>query len=189
MTTDDCSRAWAAALGAAMLGLGLGVGVAEAQPATSRAAATAAARPLSEADSKAGEELQAAQTRLDVAGARVMAASPDGRRRVAETIARSLGVPDKAVSELRARRVSYGEATVTLAVSQHLLRRERGLTQAQAIERIAALRRSHGWGVVGRDLGVRLGDVVGDVKKVDAQLAKLDSTRTARVPGPARPVR
>lgn len=186
---------------AAAVGLVLVAGAVHAQPTrpqTAPKAPTAAGQPLGEAERTAVEELQAAQKQLDTDGARVLAASPDGRRRVADAIARQLGVPEKLVNELRARRMGYGEATITLALAQQLLKRERGLTLQQAIDRVLALRASHGWGVVARDLGLKLGDVVSDVKRADKQLAKLDAVRTARaekqertaVPGkPARPDR
>lgn len=190
MKTRDPLRFWGAALGAAVVGLTLAVAAVQAQPAKPQTAPkpsrAAAAKPLTEAESKLVDDLAKEQRQLDTDGARVMAASPDGRRRVAATIARQLNVPDKVVNDLRARKMGYGEVTIALALSQQLMKRET-LTQPQAIDRIVSLRKSgHGWGVVARDLGLKLGDVISDVKKTDKQLAKLDTVRIARAARPEK---
>jgi hypothetical protein len=172
-----------------MFALALAVAAAQAQPAKPQTApksqtppkAQPAVKPLTEAERKTVDELQAEQKQLDTNGARVMAATPDGRRRVAETIAKQFNVPDKLVNELRARKMGYGDVTVTLALSQQLMKREKTLSQQQAVDRIVGLRKSsQNWGVIARELGLKLGDAVSDVKKMDKQLAKLDTVKMAK---------
>jgi hypothetical protein len=105
---------------------------------------------------------------------------------VAETIARSLGVSGKVVNDLRGRRLTYGDVTIALSLSQQLVKRERGLGQSQALDRLVALRKAgQGWGVVARDLGLKLGEVIGDIKRTDRELTKLDTIRLARKERPA----
>ena len=188
MRTADPMRFWGMTLGVAVVGVALAVAAVRAQPARPQ---TAAAKPqtvvakapgakaLTDAERKTVEELLAEQKRLDSGSARVMAATPDGRRRVTETIARQFGVADKVVDELRARKMGYGEASITLALSQQLMKT--GLTQQQAIDKVVGMRKSGmGWGVVARDLGLKLGRVISDVKRADAQLVKLDAVNPAK---------
>lgn len=140
----------------------------------------ASAKPLTGAERKTSEELWVEQKQLETVGARVAAATPDGRRRVAETIAKQFNVPEKLVDDLRGRKIGYGELTVAMALSQQLIKRDK-VTQQQALEKVLGLRKSgHGWGVIARDLGLKLGDAVIAVKKTDKQLAKLDTGKTIK---------
>jgi hypothetical protein len=140
----------------------------------------ASAKPLTDAERKTSEELWVEQKQLQTVGARVAAATPDGRRRVAETIAKQFNVPEKLVNDLRGRKIGYGEITVAVALSQQLIKRDK-VTQQQALEKVLGLRNSgHGWGVIARDLGLKLSDAVNAVKKTDKQLAKLDTGKTTK---------
>jgi hypothetical protein len=125
------------------------------------------------------EELWVEQKKLDTDSGRVKAATPDGRRRVAETIAKQFNVPEKLVNDLRGRKVGDGEITAALALSQQLMKHDK-VTRQQALDRIFAARKSgQGWGAIARSLGLKLGDVVTDVKKTDKQLAKLATVKVA----------
>jgi hypothetical protein len=84
------------------------------------------------------------------------------------------------VNDLRAKKMGYGEVSIALALSQQLMRRERALTQQQALDKVLASRKSGGWGGVARDLGLKLGQVVSEVKAADKQVAKLDVVKAAR---------
>ena len=138
------------------------------------------AKPLTDAERKTSEELWVEQKHLETVGARVATATPDGRRRVIETIAKQFNVPEKLVSDLRGRKIGYGEITVAVALSQQLMKRDT-VTQPQALEKVLGLRTSgHGWGVIARDLGVKLSDAVSAVKKTDKQLAKLDTVKLTK---------
>ena len=81
--TQGRIRFWGSALGVLVFGLA----VTSAMAQTSSRPSTAAARPLTAAERRTVEELEAARKQFDTAAARVMAASPHGRRRVAEAIA------------------------------------------------------------------------------------------------------
>ena len=188
MSTPDSIRLWVMTLGVAVTGVALAVAAVRAQPVRPQtpalkpqtvAAKAPATKPLTDAERETVQELQAAQKRLDSDSARVMAATPDGRRRVTETIAGQFGVADKVVDELRARKMGYGEVSITLALSQQLMKT--GLTQAQAIDKVVGMRKSGmGWGGVARDLGLKLGRVISDVKRADTQLVKLDAVNAAK---------
>ena len=136
---------------------------------------------MSEAERRLAAELQEAQKRFDTGGARVMAATPGGRRRVPEAIARHFGVAEKSVVELRAKRMTYGEVSVALSLSRQWTARDRTLTARQSLDRIVALRKTHEWVAVARQLNLRLEDVIGDLKTAEKQLAKLDPVTAARV--------
>jgi hypothetical protein len=139
----------------------------------------AAVQPLTVAERKVSEELWVEQKKLDTDSGRVKAATPDGRRRVAETIAKQFNVPEKLVNDLRGRKVADGEITAALALSQQLMKHDK-VTRQQALDRILAARKSgQGWGAIARSLGLKLGDVVTDVKKTDKQLAKLATVKVA----------
>ena len=111
--------------------------------------------------------------------ARVTAATPEGRRRVAGTIARQLGVPEKLVEDLRSRNVAYGEITVALALSQPLMKRDK-VTRQRAVDSILELRKAgQGWAAIARELDLKLTTALAAVKKADQQLATTD-TGTAK---------
>jgi hypothetical protein len=139
-----------------------------------------AARPLTEAERKVSEELWAEQKKLDTDSARVVSASSDGRRRVAETIAKQFDVPEKVVTDLRGRKLAYGDITAALALSQQMMKRDK-VTRQQALDNILAARKSgQGWAALARDRALKLAAVVGEVKKTDKQLAKVLVAKAAR---------
>jgi len=88
-----------------------------------------------------------------------------------------MDVSDKLVSDLRGRKLGYGELTVALGLSRQLMKRDK-LTQQQALDRVLTPRRAgQGWGAIARDLGVKLDDVLSDVRKTDKRLAKLEPAK------------
>ena len=198
METRDPIRFWGGAIGAVALGLAIVVAVVLAQKPKSDMAgrsqpvaraqsagrqqtvakvqavakAPAAVKPLSQAERKMSEELWVEQRKVD-SDTRATAATPDGGKRIAEAIAKQMDVTDKLVTDLRGRKLGYGEITVALAVSRQLMKRDK-LTQQQALDRVLGPRRSgQGWGAIARDLNVKLDDVLSDVRKTDKRLAKL----------------
>jgi hypothetical protein len=198
METRDPIRFWGGAIGAVALGLAIVVAVVVAQKPKSDMAGRsqpvakaqsagksqtvakvqavaktpAAVKPLSQAERKMSEELWVEQRKVD-SDTRATAATPDGRKRIAEAIAKQMDVTDKLVTDLRGRTLGYGEITVALAVSRQLMKRDK-LTQQQALDRVLGPRRSgQGWGAIARDLNVKLDDVLSDVRKTDKRLAKL----------------
>lgn len=198
METRDPIRFWGGAVGAVALGLAIVVAVVLAQkpkssdmagktqPARTQSAAKpqmvakaqavtkapAAAKPLTPAEKKISEELWIEQRKVD-SDTRATAATPDGRKRIAEAIAKQMDVTDKLVMDLRARKLGYGEITVALSLSRQLMKRDK-VTQQQALDRVLGPRKSgHGWGAIARDLGLKLDDAVSEVRKTDKRLAKL----------------
>jgi hypothetical protein len=198
METRDPIRFWGGAIGAVALGLAIVVAVVVAQKPKSDTAskpqpaartqssarpqtvakvqavakAPAAVRPLTVAERKVSEELWVEQRKVD-SDTRAVAAKPDGRKRIAEAIAKEMKVSEKLVTDLHGRKLGYGEITVALALSQQLMKREK-VTQQQALDRVLGPRKSgQGWAAIARDLGLKLDDVLGDVKKTDKRLAKL----------------
>jgi hypothetical protein len=197
MEVRDPIRFWGGAVGAVALGLAIVVAVVLAQKpksdmagksqsvakaqsaakpqmvAKAMAKAPMAVKPLTPAERKISEELWAEQRKVD-GDTRATAATPEGRRRIAETIAKQMDVTDKLVMDLRGRKLGYGEITVALALSRQLMKRDK-VTQQQALDRVLGPRKSgQGWGAIARDLGLKLDDVMSDVKKTDKRLAKLD---------------
>jgi hypothetical protein len=186
----DPIRYWGGALGAAALVVAIVVAVVVQTrtpklqtPAQTQAAirtqAPSAAKPLTAAERKLSEELWVEQKNLDTDSARA-AATPEGRRRVAETIAKQFSVPDKLVTDLRGRKLGYGEITAALALSQQLMKRDK-LTRQQALDSVLRARKAgEGWGAIARRHGLKLADVLTDVKKTDKQLARIVAVKTTR---------
>jgi hypothetical protein len=142
-----------------------------------------AVKPLTAEERKISETLWVEQRKLETDTARVMAATSDGRQRVAVTIAKHFNVPEKLVNELRGRKFSHGDVTVALALSQQLMKRDK-VTQQKALDSVLGPRKSgQGWGAIARSLGLKLGDVVTQVEKVDRQVAKLDSGKAKTTKG------
>ena len=190
MRIGDPKRFRGMAVGVALLGFALAIAVVYAVPTRMPAAAAqpqvlaskappaVAAKPLTQAERQTLEELRAEQKRLDTDSARVMAATPDGRQRVTETIAKHFNVPEKAVTDLRSRKMGYGEVTVAMALAQQVVRREKTLTQPEAADKLVALRKSgQNWAIIARDRGLKLGDAVSAVKKADQHLGKITAAR------------
>jgi hypothetical protein len=199
METRDPIRFWGGAVGAVALGLAIVVAVVVSQKPKSDVASKPqpvakaqttmksqtvakvqavarppmAVKPLTPAERKVSEELWVEQRKLDT-DARAVAATTDGRKRIAEAIAKQMDVTDKLVMDLHGRKLGYGELTVALALSRQLMKRDK-VTQQQALDRVLGQRRSgQGWGAIARDLGLKLDDALTDVKKTDKRLAKLD---------------
>ncbi|HEY7517909.1 MAG TPA: hypothetical protein VIE36_06380 [Methylomirabilota bacterium] len=200
METRDPIRFWGGAVGAVALGMAIIVAVVVAQKPKSETAskpqpvakaqsaskpqtvakaqavakAPMAVKPLTAAQRKLSEELWVEQRKLDN-DAKAAAATADGRRRIAETIAKEMKATDKLVMNLHDRKLGYGEITVALALSQQLMKREK-LTHQRALDRVLGPRQSgQGWGAIARDLNLDLDDVVSDIKKVDKRVAKLEA--------------
>jgi hypothetical protein len=141
-------------------------------PKTPPAPTTApAAAALTDAERKLSEELWVEQKRLDGDGAK-LAAKPDGRHRVTAMLAKQYNVQEKLVSDLRDRKLGYGEISASLAFSQQLMKRDKSSRQ-QALDRVLAARKAgQGWAAFAKSSGLKIGDVLDDVRKTDKQLAK-----------------
>src|SRR6266403_1689188 len=131
-------------------------------------------------------QLQADARQLDADAARA-SSTPDGQRRVTERIAKEFKVQPAVVTDLRNRIGGYGQATIALALSQELMKTNKTLSQPAALEQVVALRQARkGWGAIAKELGVKLGHVVSEVKKAekatDHVAGKLEKTEK-----PAKP--
>jgi hypothetical protein len=110
-------------------------------------------------------QLQAQATQLDADATRASNTS-EGQRKVTERIANQFNVSSSVVTDLRNRKLGFGGATIALALSQELMKRDASLTQQAALDTILAERQAgKGWGVIAHDLGLKLGPVVSEVKK------------------------
>jgi len=112
-------------------------------------------------------QLQADARQLDADAARA-SSTPDGQRRVTERIAKEFKVQPSVVTDLRSRLGGYGQATIALALSQDLMKRDKTLSQQAALDKIVAERQAgKGWGAIAHSLDLKLGRVISDVKKAD----------------------
>ncbi len=114
---------------------------------------------------KRERQLQRQTRRLDAEASRA-SETPDGQRRLTERIARQFNVDPSVVTELRNRKLGFGSATIALALSQELMKRDSSLDQQAALEAILAQRQAgKGWGVIAHEQGLKLGHVVSELKK------------------------
>jgi len=116
-------------------------------------------------------EVDAKQIDADASRA---AATPDGQSRVTERIAKQFKVQPSVVTDLRNRKLGFGSATIALALSQELMKRDPSLSQQAALDKILAQREAgKGWGVIAHGLGIKLGHVVSEVKKAEKATEKI----------------
>lgn len=139
-------------------------------------------------------QVQAEANALDAKASRV-AGTPEGQRRVAESLATQFKVDRATVERLRDRRMGWGEVAIALALSQELMKQDPTLTQDQALARILAGRESGGWGKVAQQYGLKLGPVLSGIKRADRQVAEIERAshdkvaRTERADKAERPNR
>jgi hypothetical protein len=93
------------------------------------------------------------------------AAKPDGEKAVAKRLVVDLKAEEQQVQLLRDRKLGYGEAAIVLALAQAM---PGGTTNAN-VQQVLALHEgppAAGWGDVARKLGLKLGKIVSQVRKV-----------------------
>ena len=130
-----------------------------------------AAVTLSDAERKLSEELWVEQKRLDTDSTK-LAAKPEGRARMTTLLAKQYNVQEKLVSDLRDRKLGYGEISASLAFSQQLMKRNKS-TRQQALDDVVAARKAgQGWAAFARSAGLKIGDVLDNVRKTDKQVVK-----------------
>jgi len=134
----------------------------------------AAAQPqMDPGEMKHAERLHAEAKEIDAGAAKAM--TPEGQKRITETIAKEFKVDPSVVTNLRSRKVGLGEATVALALSQELMKRDKTLTQQQALDQILTKRGAgEGWGRVAQDFGLRLGRVRADVERAEKRVTRME---------------
>ena len=129
------------------------------------------AATLSDAERKLSEELWVEQKRLDTDSTK-LTAKPDGRARMTAMLAKQYNVSDKLISDLRDRKLGYGEISASLAFTNQLMKHDKS-TRQHALDRVLAARKAgQGWAAFARSAGLKIGDVLDDVRKSDKQVAK-----------------
>jgi hypothetical protein len=136
-------------------------------------AAAQPSRPVDPGEMKHAERLQTEAKGIDADAAKAM--SPEGQQRITDTIAKQFKVDPSVVTNLRNRRIGFGEATVALALSQELMKQDKSLTQQRALDQVLAKRAGgEGWGRIAQDLGLKLGRVRAEVERAEKKVARLD---------------
>ncbi len=136
-------------------------------------AAAQPVRPVDPGEMKHAERLQTEAKEIDAGAAKAM--SPEGQKRITDAIAKQFNVEPSVVTNLRNRRVGFGEATVALALSQELMKSDKSLKQKQALDQILSRRTAgEGWGRIAQDFNLKLGRVRADVERAEKLVARVD---------------
>ncbi|OGS08502.1 MAG: hypothetical protein A2270_10940 [Elusimicrobia bacterium RIFOXYA12_FULL_51_18] len=117
-------------------------------------------------NSREERELETISRELDKS-----AAKPEGAQRAAARIKAEFGVDDARVQGLRDKNMGYGEISIALGLAQGL---PGGITD-ENVQKIMALRQGPpvmGWGKMAKDLGLKLGPVMSNMKKMSAKMRK-----------------
>src|SRR2546425_8317316 len=145
-------------------------------------AAAQSSGPVDPSEQKHAERLGAEAKELDAKAGKA-AATPEGQRRVTEAIAKDFKVDPSYVTDLRNRKMGFGEITIALALSQELMKHDKTLSQQQALDTILAKRTAgEGWGKIAHDLHLKLGHVRSKVEKAEKQVARLERSEKAERP-------
>ena len=92
------------------------------------ATATAQSSLTDDGERKHAERLQTQAKDLDTDAAKATA-TPEGQKRVTEAIAKQFKAPEAVITDLRTKKMGFGEITIALALSQELMTRDKTLTQ------------------------------------------------------------
>jgi hypothetical protein len=118
-------------------------------------------------------QVQAEANTLDAKASRV-AATPEGQRRMVETLAAQFKVGQATIEQLRSQKMGWGEVTIALALSQELMKQNPTLTPEQALAQVLASRESGGWGKVAQQYGLKLGPVLSQIKRADKEVSGIE---------------
>jgi len=147
------------------------VSVAAAQPSTK------AADP---GELKHAERIQTEANEINAETAKL---TPAGQKRVTGSIAKQFKVDPSVVTELRNKKIGFGEITTALALSQELMKQDKTLTQQQALDSILAKRASgDGWGQIAHTLGVKLGHVRSEVERTEKSTGRVEKAEKTEKP-------
>ena len=117
------------------------------------------------------------------------AAKPDGEKAVVKRLVADLGAEEQQVQALRDRKLGYGEVAIVLSLARSM---PGGTTNAN-VQEVLALHDgppAAGWGEIARKLGLKLGKMVSQVRKVANNAnreIKSDHARTSTAPQGAAP--
>jgi len=139
------------------------VSVAAAQPSTT------AADPR---ETQHAERIQAEASEINAESAKL---TPAGEKRVTDSIAKQFKVDPSVVTELRNKKMGFGEITTALALSQELMKQDKTITQQQALDSIVAKRASgDGWGKIAHTLGLKLGHVRSELERTEKSVSRIE---------------
>ncbi|MBI4351090.1 MAG: hypothetical protein HY550_06605 [Elusimicrobia bacterium] len=127
------------------------------------------------------EEMTSDEKKLDKASMETdkEAGEPGDGKTVTEKIKAEFGVDDARVRGLRDQKLGYGGITIVLALARTM---PEGITDAN-VAKIMALRQGPpvmGWGKIAKELGLKLGPVISNVKKVSAAVRSHRKERMKR---------
>lgn len=106
----------------------------------------------------------------------------EGQVRVAQMIKSQFGVDGARILGLRSMNMGYGEIAIALGLAEEM----RGGITDENLEKIMTLRRGppvKGWGRVAGELGLKLGPVLGKVRKITARLSGQEKAAKAKKDG------
>ena len=131
-------------------------------------------------------KLQAEARDVDKDAARATS-TPDGQGRLTARIAKQFNVDPSVVTDLRARLGGFGQATIALALSQELMKRDKSLSQQAALNTIVAERQSgKGWGEIAHKFDLKVGHVISELKKADKAADRVASKPAEKEPKVAK---
>ena len=137
--------------------------------------------PMDPSEQKHAERLGAEAKELDAKAGK--AGTPEGQRRVTDAIAKDFKVDPSVVTDLRNRKMGFGEITIALALSQELMKTNNTLSQQAALQTILDKRAAgEGWGKIAHDLNLKLGHVRSKVEKAEKQVARVERSEKAEKP-------
>lgn len=133
----------------------------------------AAAGPLS------AQEKPGVEQKLEAAAGELNKEYSEGRQRVEAKIKAEFKVDDALLIGLHFKKMNNGDIAIALGLAQSM---PRGITDNNLHE-VVALREGPpeaGWGKVAKDLGLKLGPVIGRLKKISAEVRKQERSDTAK---------
>ena len=134
--------------------------------------------PMDPSEQKHAERLGVEAKELDAKAGK--AGTPEGQRRVTDAIAKDFKVDPSVVTDLRNRKMGFGEITIALALSQELMKQDKTMSHQQALDTILAKRvAGEGWGKIAHDLNLKLGHVRSKVEKAEKQVARVERSEKA----------
>jgi len=101
----------------------------------------------------------------------------------AQSLAKEFKVPESVVTDLRNKKMGWGEITISLSMAQHLAQSSKTpMTTEQALTKVELLRSEKmGWGKIAKDQGFKLGPVVSDVERSERAMKSADRAAGERV--------
>jgi len=141
-------------------------------------AAAQSTQPVDPSEQKHAERLGAEAKEIDAKAAK--AGTSEGQRRVTDTIAKDFKVDPSVVTDLRNRKMGFGEITIALALCQELMKTNSKLSQQDALGMILEKRAAgEGWGKIAHDMNLKLGHVRSKVEKAEKQVARVERSERA----------